>query len=210
MRKEKHIFLLGMLLIAVVVLAGCGPVSVSDGTVATSTNDQLGQILGAVANQTPAVTLAPTEESTIPTPEMPAVDVVEETATPTPEPTATPVPVNVDKTVPSEYVLHAGEFPWCIARRFNINPIDLMNANGISSGQTYFSAGLKLTIPSSIGAFEGDTQLRAHTSPYNVKTGDTFYSIACYFGDLWPEEIAAANGMELGDSLPAGTSLIIP
>lgn len=209
MRKEKHIFLLGMLLIAAIVLAGCS-VSASDGMVATTENDQLAQILDAVSSQEPAITLAPTEDASIPTPELPAADVIEETATPIPVPTATPVPVVVDKTVPSEYVLHGGEFPWCIARRFNINPIELMNANNIPSGQTYFAPGLKLTIPSSIGVFEGNPQLRAHTSPYNVKTGDTFYSIACYYGDLWPEEIAAANGLKLGDSLPAGTALIIP
>jgi hypothetical protein len=130
------------------------------------------------------------------------------TATPTPEPTIPPI--NVDKTVPKTYALHDGEFPWCIARRFNLNPVELLNANGIPVGQSQFSAGLVLTIPNNIGSFEGNRALRGHTSPYNVKTGDTFYSIACYYGDLWPEEIAAANNMDLGDSLPAGTKLVIP
>ena len=217
MRKDKYIFLLSIMLVVGIMLTGCGTTSLSDGTVATNANDQLGQILDAVASQEPAETLmaavtdvAAMDDSQVPTPEVPAADVVEPTATPEPSPTPTPEPIDVDKTVPSTYILRGGEFPWCIARRFNIDPIALMNANGIPSGQAYFTAGLTLTIPNNIGVFEGDPQLRAHTSPYNVKTGDTFYSIACYYGDLWPEEIAAANNMELGDSLPAGTELIIP
>jgi hypothetical protein len=209
MRKEKNIFLLGILIIASLLISGCS-MSASDGVVATSTNDQLGQILGAVASQEPVdkgTTPEPTEDS-IPTPEVPAADVVEET--PEPTPTATLPPVEVDKTVPTSYTLHEGEFPWCLARRFNLNPTGLLNANGIPVGQSYFQAGLVITIPDNLGPYEGTRQLRSHSSPYTVKTGDTFYSIACHYGDLWPEEIAAANGMEMNDSLPAGTDLIIP
>ena len=67
-----------------------------------------------------------------------------------------------------------------------------------------------LKIPTNVGEYDGNRALRAHPATYSVKSGDSFYSIACYFGDLWPEEIADYNNMELGDPLPAGTKLDIP
>ena len=112
--------------------------------------------------------------------------------------------------MPDSYTLKKGEFPWCIARRFDVDAVALMNANGIPLGQTQFSAGLVLTIPKAAGSFQGDRALRDHPADYTVKTGDTFYSIACRYGDVWPEEIAEYNSMAMDAALPAGTTLEIP
>ena len=55
------------------------------------------------------------------------------TATPEPEePEATPVPPK-DYPVPDNYTLQKGEFPYCIARRFDISPGALLAANGLNS-----------------------------------------------------------------------------
>lgn len=217
MRKENKIFLLGMLIIVSLVASAC-QISASEGVVTPQPNDQLDDILDAVANQTPVSptdgtggggdgTDSETDTSTDAVPDPPIPE-------PTKEPTATPEPtkppVQVDKTVPSQYTLKKGEFPWCIARRFNVDPVGLLNANGIPVGQSQFSAGLVLKIPTNVGAYDGNRALRNHPGTYNVKSGDSFYSIACYYGDLWPEEIASYNDMDLGDPLPAGTKLNIP
>lgn len=217
MRKEKNIFLLGMVIVLAMLLAGC-KISQSTGQIATSTNDQLGEILDVVAGQetmAPTATLAGIPDSEgqadneggdIETPEVPPTSTLEPTQ---PKPTKTPMPTT-EKTIPTQYALQEGEFPWCIARRFNLNPTDLLNANGIPPSQSYFASGQVLIIPQNLGPYEGNRQLHAHTSPYTVKSGDTFHSVACYFGDIWPEDIAAANGMKVTDSLVVGSQIIIP
>jgi len=220
MRKEKIIFLLGLIVIVSLVASGC-QISASEGVVTPQPNDQLDDILDAVANQTPVSpadgtgggeeggTNADSPGDAVPDPLQP-----EPSKEPTKEPTATPKPTNppieVDKTVPQQYTLKKGEFPWCIARRFNIDPVGLLNANGIPLGQSQFSAGLVLKIPSNVGGYDGNRALHAHPATYTVKSGDTFYSIACFYGDLWPEEIADYNAMKMDDPLPAGTKLDIP
>lgn len=215
MRKEKYIFLLGMVIVIGMILAGCNQ-SISTGLVATSTNDQLGEILDVVAGQetmAPTATLAgppdsegQADDEAVETPEVPPTSTLEPTQS---EPTRTPMPTT-EKTIPTQYALQEGEFPWCIARRFNLNPTDLLSANGIPPSQSYFASGQVLIIPQNLGPFEGNRQLHAHTSPYTVKSGDTFHSIACYYGDIWPEDIAAANGMNVTESLVAGSQIIIP
>ncbi|MEJ2511672.1 MAG: LysM peptidoglycan-binding domain-containing protein, partial [Anaerolineales bacterium] len=197
MRKEKVIFLYGLLIVLSIIASACTQ-SASTGNVPTQEDEDIQTILDAIENQ-PKVEMTPTtSDSETPdesTPEVPQADVP--TPTPTPEPTKEVV--QVDLKVPKKYTLQKGEFPWCIARRFNIDPTTLMNANGLS-GSSY-SPGLVLTIPQDAAKFQGDRSLKNHPSTYTVKSGDTFYSIACVFGDVWPEEIAAQNFMELGDAL---------
>jgi LysM repeat protein len=206
MRKEKVIFLYGLLIVLSIIASACTQ-SASTGNVPTQEDEDIQTILDAIENQ-PKVEMTPTtSDSETPdesTPEVPQADVP--TPTPTPEPTKEVV--QVDLKVPKKYTLQKGEFPWCIARRFNIDPTTLMNANGLS-GSSY-SPGLVLTIPQDAAKFQGDRSLKNHPSTYTVKSGDTFYSIACVFGDVWPEEIAAQNFMELGDALTSGTQLDIP
>jgi LysM repeat protein len=141
------------------------------------------------------------------TAEAPLASVATATATTVP-PTSTPVPPPA-VTVPQSYTLHKGEFPFCLARRFNIDVNALLNANGLARGATY-QPGLTLTIPQNAAEFAGNRTLRSHPADYTVSGDDTFYSIACLFGDVYPEEIAAANNMDVDDALSAGITIRIP
>ena len=59
-------------------------------------------------------------------------------------PTTTPVPPGVR---PATYILQSGEFPYCIARRFNVDPDALLSASGLTSPDVY-SVGDKFNNPS--------------------------------------------------------------
>lgn len=149
----------------------------------------------------------PTGETPINTPESGLP-----TLTPAPVlPTNTPAPVgNVPSiTVPGTYTLQQGEFPYCIARRFNINPDELLSLNGLTDGGTY-QPGLTLKIPQTGNPFPGSRALRAHPTTYTVGINDTIHRIACAFGDVSPEQIAAANGLASPYTLQVGQVLNIP
>jgi LysM repeat protein len=128
------------------------------------------------------------------------------TATPTATLLVQPTP---EMVVPDTYTLRKGEHPYCLGRRFNIDVNAILSANGLSKTGIY-TEGLVLTIPKDAAPFKGERALHPHPTDYTVLTGDTFYKIACYFGDVYPEEIAAANGMSLSDALTPGTVLSIP
>jgi LysM repeat protein len=110
---------------------------------------------------------------------------------------------------PASYTLQAGEFPYCIARRFNVNPEELLALNGLYDG-SIFMPGTTLRIPQT-GFFPGDRALRPHPTTYTVtSSNETFYSIACLFGDVEPGAIAQANGLALGSPLTLGQAIKIP
>lgn len=143
---------------------------------------------------------------------------------PSPTPTSTlAVPPSVSTSTlgvpsgsnPPTYTLQAQEFPYCIARRFNVNPTDLLEASGLDSPDIYY-AGLVLTIPqNSVWPTQdlGERALRTHPSTYTV-TGDadtTVYGVACKFGDVTPNAIVSANStINLGSTLTVGQTLSIP
>jgi LysM repeat protein len=110
-------------------------------------------------------------------------------------------------TRPSTYTLQKGEFPFCIARRFDLNVGTLLSANGLSMSSKP-GVGTVLQIPSG-GSFDGNRVLHAH-SDYTVKAGDTLYTIACYFGDVSPEAIIAVNGLSGEGDVKSGMTLKIP
>ncbi|HET7144375.1 MAG TPA: LysM peptidoglycan-binding domain-containing protein [Anaerolineales bacterium] len=121
-------------------------------------------------------------------------------------PNATAVPPGVR---PTTYTLQNGEFPYCIARRFNVDPDALLSASGLTSPDLYYP-GLSLRIPQS-GSFPGDRMLASHPTTYTVISGDeTVYSVACKFGDVDPGAIASANGISTSANLTAGQALKIP
>jgi LysM repeat protein len=110
---------------------------------------------------------------------------------------------------PSSYTVQAGEFPYCLARRFNVNPSDLLAANGLTEGTSVYP-GTSLTIPQT-GSFPGDRTLNPHPDTYTVDTADaTLGSVACYYGDVTPQQIASANGLSLSSTLTVGQQLKIP
>jgi LysM repeat protein len=135
-------------------------------------------------------------------------DVILPTNTPQPLETKKPV-VITQYAVPDSYTLHQGEFVFCLARRFNILPEDIMTYNGIASG-TIFYPGETIKIPPNPRAYVGNRALQYHPDTYAVVYGDTLYSIACLYGDVDPRAIAAANDLEVDQSLTPGTVLQIP
>ena len=131
------------------------------------------------------------------------------TATAVP-PTEEPPPPPPELIVPSTYKLEQGEWPTCIARRFNVNVSTLLAINGLSMDSRP-GVGTTLQIPSDSewSSFHGPIQLRAHPTEYTVRAGDTVYSIACYYGDVYPQEILDANGID-GYKVSPGQLLAIP
>ena len=126
-------------------------------------------------------------------------------AQPTITRTLPPIPTVV---VPATYTLHEGEFPYCLARRFNRNPDDILAINGLSN-DTIVSPGETLSIPTS-GTFPGPRALVSHPSTYTVGGGETIYSVACRYGDVDPMGIAAANGLSSPYTLTPGSTIQIP
>ena len=130
------------------------------------------------------------------------------TAQPTsggPLPTSAPV-----GSRPSTYRLERGEFPYCIARRFDLNPQELLTRNGLTTAEAYnLATGTVLTIPQS-GSFPGTRALRNHPTTYTVASStETVYSVACLFGDVDPARIIADNNLS-GTTLTTGQTLSIP
>lgn len=117
----------------------------------------------------------------------------------------TSIPVG---TRPSTYTLHDGEFPYCLARRFDVDPEQLLSLNGLVDGQTVYP-GTVLSIPQS-GSFPGTRALRNHPTTYSASAGETIYAVACAFGDVRPEDIATNNGLSVDATLTAGQQLSIP
>jgi len=121
-------------------------------------------------------------------------------------PTATPIPAG---SHPGSYTLQQGEFVYCIARRFNMDPDEILAANGIVDSQTIYP-GLTLKLPTTGHPFPGNRQLRPHTAYTVSQTGETVYSVACLYGDVDPALIASANNISVGSSLSVGQTLNIP
>ena len=109
---------------------------------------------------------------------------------------------------PTTYTLQEGEFPYCIARRFDVDPEQLLTLNGLVDGQTLYQ-GAVLRIPQS-GSFPGTRALRNHPTTYTASAGETLHSVACLFGDIDPSTIASANGLSSGATLTAGQLISIP
>lgn len=124
-------------------------------------------------------------------------------------PTSAPATSAPSGPKPGTYVLKQGEFPYCIARRFNVNPDTLLSLSGLSEGVLY-PPGTVLTIPQS-GSFPDNRMLKTHPASYTVLTSDeTVYSVACLFGDVDPSAIAQANNISADADLTAGQVLNIP
>jgi LysM repeat protein len=157
---------------------------------------QATQVPAGEGTTAPSETSAPAQASSVPP-----------TATQAPTATMLPVP-SATPGLPRTYTLQAGEFPFCIARRFNVNQYELLSASGLSLS-SHPQTGYTLTIPQTGDPFDGNRTLRAHPTTYTVAAGDSLNSIACLFGDVSPDAIAAANGLT-STKLTAGQTLQIP
>ena len=170
-----------------------------------------------IATATGGVAVTPQSATVTSTPfvSLPSTSTVTPTSTlalPSGGITSTPAPSGPR---PPTYTLQRDEFPFCIARRLNVDPSDLLQASNLSSPDIYY-AGLVLTIPqNSVWPVEdlGPRALRTHPTSYSV-TGNadtTVHGVACKFGDVTPESIVGANsGLSLGSTLSVGQSLNIP
>lgn len=111
--------------------------------------------------------------------------------------------------VPERYTLQKGEHVYCISRRFDLNPADVLSLNGLNVN-TVVQPGTELRIPQTGRGFPEARALRDHPTTYTVRSGDTINSIACYFGDVDPRAIAHVNGLQEPYNLTAGQTLQIP
>lgn len=161
---------------------------------------------GTPATQPPQVETtetAPSDATPVPT---------EEVTEPPPaqQPTSTPVVVSTATPgIPTTYQLQKSEFPFCIARRFNVNQSELLSINGLSTSSVV-PVGFTLKIPQTGNTFAGQRSLAKHPDDYTVIAGDTIYKVACKYGDVDPMAIAQANGLESPYNLSTGQVLRIP
>lgn len=149
---------------------------------------------------TPATPVAATQAVTV----APVTKVVKASATQKPVAVQQPV-----MALPDIYWLQRGEFPFCIARRFNIDPGQLMWVNGFCPGQIFY-AGQGIIIPKNPLPYRGRRALYPHPVSYRVRPGDTIFRIACLFGDVDPLYLAQVNGLTPPFRLQAGQTLNIP
>lgn len=134
-------------------------------------------------------------------------------ATSTPVVLATAAPTTISYPTPTPgrpatYTIQAGEYLWCIARRFDVSIDSLYSLNGMNYASQP-AVGTVLTIPTS-GSFGAARARHAHPTTYTVGYGDTMGSIACWFGDADPNTIYAANGLAAGSVIILGQVLQIP
>ncbi len=212
---EKKKLFLSIFILSSLILGACTR-SASSAEEISPTQDPIESIFSTVATQTalaasgaitgdddngsgnsddgPVATIAPT---TVPTSTTAA------TATNTAAPTSAP------GSAPISYTLHLGEWPYCLARRFDVDPDALISANGFTDASE-LSVGAVLKIPTDAAPFGGQRSLRSHPTSYTASGLDTFYSIACEFGDLYPESLAEANGKSVDYTPTAGELLQIP
>jgi LysM repeat protein len=125
--------------------------------------------------------------------------------------TQAPAAVEIKPTagIPTTYTLRKGEWPFCIARRFDVDQYELLNINGLTL-TSIPQVGFTLKIPQTGNNFIGDISLKNHPTDYTVKAGDTIYTIACDFGNVSPDMIALANNISAPFDLKAGQILRIP
>jgi LysM repeat protein len=145
----------------------------------------------------PAATATPVPETQteadVPAQEQPAAQVLEPTEGPP----------------PATYTLQKGEFPFCIARRFDLNQAELLALNGMNLNSKP-GVGTTLKLPQTGNHFVTDRSLKDHPTTYTVSAGDTIYTVACKFGDVSPDMIALANDLDEPYTLSSGQTLNIP
>lgn len=112
---------------------------------------------------------------------------------------------------PNSYALQPAEFPFCIARRFNLDIDSFFSLNGLTM-TSRLPAGSILQIPQTgvWAASLGPRALHAHPTTHTVAAGETIYSIACYYGDVDPNAIVLVNNLTSPFSLTGGQKLNIP
>lgn len=112
---------------------------------------------------------------------------------------------------PATYTLQRGEWPLCVARRYNLDVANFLATNGMTMNSKP-NEGAELKIPAS-GSWNqayGSRALLKHPATYTVKANDTIYTIACSYGDVAPESILVVNNLQSASDVKAGMALKIP
>ena len=145
-------------------------------------------------------------------PELPAATATPASAVPaatTPPQADAPEIKPTEGNPPATYTLQKGEFPFCIARRFNVNQTEMLALNGLTLDSKP-GVGFTLRIPQTGNPFVTNRALKDHPTTYTVGSGETVYTIACKFGDVSPDMIALANDLNSSYSISSGQKLNIP
>jgi LysM repeat protein len=217
MITKRFLFLLVLVSLAI-IFAGC-ELSASTPPTTTETPDEQDMLATELSNLATQTAVAGGETGTIatqqPATESVATTPVDTSVATTPVATESPKQPTVVKVstptpgIPKNYQLQKGEFPFCIARRFNVNQTELLNINGLYTSSVV-PVGYTLKIPQTGNHFFGTRALQKHPTDYTVVAGDTIYTIACKFGDVSPDAIAEANGLKAPYNLSAGKVINIP
>ncbi len=130
------------------------------------------------------------------------------------QPTATVGAAAINTPVvnrPTTYTLQKGEWPICIARRFNLDIPSFFAANGLNMSSKP-GAGASLNIPATgtWNSVYGARALKQHPDNHTVVAGESLYSIACAYGDVTPEAILTVNSLASASDIKAGMQLKIP
>ncbi len=179
---RRYTALLAILLISILVLAGC-------------TRDR------AEAEPTPMPTVA----GELPPPAEPQVTQSSlPTATSVPQPTATPEP---EREVIA-YTVKDGDILSALAEQYNTSSEEIRALNFLQDDNIQVGAILRIPLgPGATG--EGVPTPTPEPYTHTVTTGDTLYSIAADY-NVSATEIIAANGVENPDALFMGQELLIP
>ncbi|MFZ3069716.1 MAG: LysM peptidoglycan-binding domain-containing protein, partial [Anaerolineaceae bacterium] len=112
-------------------------------------------------------------------------------------------------TKPLQHTVQGGETIYCLARRYDVDPGEMLELNGLYAG-SMLSIGDVLDVPTS-GSWPGDPRaILDHPDTWTVTGGETVYEIACAYGDVYPESIIAVNGLKEPYELQDGQILQIP
>ena len=215
--KMKNLAIVLLFLVLLAVTTGCDRIASIPpiGAAATPTSSDAFPV-GQAPDPTDVAVLLQTTVAKMATPKDGAP-----TSTPTPlptgipsataVPTATPAPTST--SVPTTYALAQGEWAICVARRYNLNLDYFFAVNHINMNSRILPVGFVFNIPTSGGSWTnnyGPRAWHAHPGTYIVQPGDNINHIACFFGDLKPSEIEAANGLHGSYALNPGQALSIP
>ena len=138
-----------------------------------------------------------------------AITQMSPTAIPTPTPTSAPTPTLQALTRPQSWAVQGGETVYCLSRRFDVDPGDMLSINNLYAG-SMLNIGDVLLIPQTGSWPGGDRQILEHPDTWTVTAGETVYEIACAYGDVWPEHIIQANGLTEPYDLSGIETLQIP
>jgi LysM repeat protein len=205
--------------------ASMGPESTSDGFPVPGGSVETSSSIDVSTFATQTAQALPTEVIAFPTPmnnptenPTPGVTSVSPYPAPTEIPIATEIPSVTETAIvyvqatpggpPETHTMQQGEYPYCIARRFDVDSNELLSINGLTNN-SLISPGDVLKIPQTGNPFIGERTLKPHPDYYEILSGDTLGSIACSYGDVSPDMIALQNNIT-DENYDPGDVIIIP